>query len=668
MSEQERANFLKLAVSRGPGNDKLNQMLSYLRKVQVVGKMTRTMSIFLLERTALEIQIKNRMILTPTLQALPLMLTKKKDSTGLSYENAGTSKHFEQLPSTSSDSKDLLVCSICMNLRQTIKDAEIIQCDKCGLAVHEACYMVDDATDDQSVNSSSSTEPCRLGAFKKADVGGGWVHLISVSWQEIDYKAFGRKPCIACPDKLEARTGITLQCEAGMCKNFYHVTCAQKLGLLVDAQNENSIIRKDAYAKFMRQENARMILFHRPVLNSRQEFKQNVIVVLPAMHNKKTKMLHTSAQFINAFAEKAELLGMDRHQFEEKFAEVPTEQLPNLPPAFSTSFVRYFEHREEVEVPEEEEHLVRAKQSKATALAEQQSLEKSMKVMQEKLPKLHERHATTNAVFNRLCQALYSLTGSHKHPHQSKTSSQQKNKPKIDRKSSSGQSTKKTKDMIESTSAESIPVLTPAVVKPPVRRPNILSRSTPKNSPIKPNTINLENPLKIQIPINNKASLGSPTGSGKSKKLSSRTPSMSPKANGNWLVISPDKSFPSILESIRMHKCHTCEKITDQHLLILCDTCKHHYHIGCLDPPLKRMPTQRKNCGFECSDCACPSTSEEELEKIKTKQEEEDEEEGENASVASRRKVRKRLAVFNSPSLDLSHSPKATSKKLKMEY
>lgn len=44
-----------------------------------------------------------------------------------------------------------------------------------------------------------------------------------------------------------------------------------------------------------------------------------------------------------------------------------------------------------------------------------------------------------------------------------------------------------------------------------------------------------------------------------------------------------------------LHSCGICKKNQDQHLLLLCDTCKLHYHLGCLDPPLTRMPKKTKN-------------------------------------------------------------------------
>lgn len=50
--------------------------------------------------------------------------------------------------------------------------------------------------------------------------------------------------------------------------------------------------------------------------------------------------LFFSAQFLNGFTEKAELVGVDRNHFADAFERVPAEQLPsNLTPAFTHQFV-----------------------------------------------------------------------------------------------------------------------------------------------------------------------------------------------------------------------------------------------------------------------------------------------------------------------------------------
>lgn len=84
---------------------------------------------------------------------------------------------------------------------------EIVECDSCGVTVHEACYGVSDTASVSSTDSLSPTAPwfceackagvtnpiCELcpnsgGIFKETDVG-KWVHLV-ISNFIIYYKIF----------------------------------------------------------------------------------------------------------------------------------------------------------------------------------------------------------------------------------------------------------------------------------------------------------------------------------------------------------------------------------------------------------------------------------------------------------------------------------------------
>lgn len=152
-----------------------------------------------------------------------------------------------------------------------------VECDSCGITVHEGCYGI---TGDQSENdnesihsnaSSSSTEPwfcdackanvrnpvCELcpnlfGIFKQSDVN-RWVHLVcalyipgvafadtahlkGLTLFEVPFDRWGSRACSLCEDERLARTGVTICCDAGMCKTYFHVTCAQSHGLLCEAQ------------------------------------------------------------------------------------------------------------------------------------------------------------------------------------------------------------------------------------------------------------------------------------------------------------------------------------------------------------------------------------------------------------------------------------------------
>lgn len=45
-------------------------------------------------------------------------------------------------------------------------------------------------------------------------------------------------------------------------------------------------------------------------------------------------------------------------------------------------------------------------------------------------------------------------------------------------------------------------------------------------------------------------------------------------------------------------ECVVCEKSHDAHLMVLCDTCDNHYHIGCVDPPLSKVPKKTARWGW----------------------------------------------------------------------
>lgn len=50
-----------------------------------------------------------------------------------------------------------------------------------------------------------------------------------------------------------------------------------------------------------------------------------------------------------------------------------------------------------------------------------------------------------------------------------------------------------------------------------------------------------------------------------------------------------------------MLECGICRQNKNQHQLALCDSCKLHYHLYCLDPPLTRMPKKTRFGGWQVS-------------------------------------------------------------------
>lgn len=166
------------------------------------------------------------------------------------------------------------ICCACLGDRSDDTN-EIVECDNCGISVHEGCYGISDSGSVSSTVSSCSTEPwfceackanvdepvCELcpnkgGIFKETDVG-KWVHLVcalyvpgvafgevdhlsSVTLFEMPYSKWGAKSCSLCEDVRFARTGVCIGCDAGMCKTYFHVTCAQAAGLLSEAHSEEA--------------------------------------------------------------------------------------------------------------------------------------------------------------------------------------------------------------------------------------------------------------------------------------------------------------------------------------------------------------------------------------------------------------------------------------------
>jgi hypothetical protein len=68
----------------------------------------------------------------------------------------------------------------------------------------------------------------------------------------------------------------------------------------------------------------------------------------------------------------------------------------------------------------------------------------------------------------------------------------------------------------------------------------------------------------------------------------------------------------NIDSSRHLKACGICQKSHDPHLLAHCDTCQLFYHLGCLTPPLTRMPKKSKLYGWSCSECY-PDSSDDDL-------------------------------------------------------
>ncbi|XP_015284913.1 PREDICTED: PHD finger protein 14 isoform X3 [Gekko japonicus] len=465
---------------------------------------------------------------------------------------------------TSQKMDHIMICCVCLGDNSEDAD-EIIQCDNCGITVHEGCYGVDGESDSiMSSASENSTEPwfcdackcgvspsCELcpnqdGIFKETDAG-RWVHIVCalyvpgvafgdidklrpVTLTEMNYSKYGAKECSFCEDPRFARTGVCISCDAGMCRAYFHVTCAQKEGLLSEAAAEEDIAdpffayckqhadrmdrkwkRKNylalqSYCKMSLQEREKQLSPEAQArINARlQQYRAKAELARTTRpqawvpREKLPRPLTSSASAIRKLMRKAELMGISTDIFPVDTSDTSSSvdgRRKHKQPALTADFVNYYLERNM--------RMIQIQEN----MAEQKKIKDKLENEQEKL----------HVEYNKLCESLEEL---------------QNMNAKL-RNEGQGMWA-------------------------------VLGRIIGQ---------------KLNIP----AILRAPK---------ERKPSK--KEGGTQKTTT----LPAVLYS-----CGICKKNHDQHLLLLCDTCKLHYHLGCLDPPLSRMPRKTKNSYWQCSEC-----------------------------------------------------------------
>ncbi|KAL4228609.1 PHD finger protein 14 [Mactra antiquata] len=462
----------------------------------------------------------------------------------------------------------VLICCVCLgDISET--DDEIVECDNCGVAVHEGCYGISDNQSVASTESSASTEPwfcdackagvkpdCELcpnegGIFKETDAG-KWVHLVcalytpGVAFGDVDklspvtlfempYSKWGLKECSLCDDSRFSKTGVCVSCDAGMCRSFFHVTCAQRNGLLSEASPDEDIADPFyAYCKLhadkntsrakrrnflaiqshMRQHAAQDILdekekarFRRKLNKHKQRYQVSKAARPPSWvpPQKLVRYLTSSPSVVKKMLRKAELMGIITQSHHVVHTAEKQERKKTLSgPAFSADFVTYYLDRN-----------VRIEKMKS-----------DLKELEKQNIKLRKQDNSLRHQYDQLLK-------------QSEITQNPVNKLRKDG--------EKLWSILSALSSKPIPV------------PDIFHQS------------------KVTKPI-----------AKKEKELL--------------------KSPPSAI----INQCGICRLSHDQHLLARCDKCRLWYHLGCLDPPLTRMPKKTSRWGWQCSECAKSSSDESE--------------------------------------------------------
>ncbi|XP_061738613.1 PHD finger protein 14 isoform X4 [Nerophis ophidion] len=469
--------------------------------------------------------------------------------------------------------RHILICCVCLGDSSGDAD-EIIQCDNCGVTVHEGCYGVDGESDSiMSSASENSTEPwfcdackngvmpnCELcpnqdGIFKETDAG-RWVHVVCalyvpgvafgdidklrpVTLTEMNYSKYGAKECSFCEDSRFARTGVCISCDAGMCRSYFHVTCAQREGLLSEAAAEEDIAdpffayckqhadrfdrkwkRKNylalqSYCKVSLQEREKQltpeaqarITTRLQQYRTKAELSRNTRPQAWVPREKLPRPLTSSASAIRKLMRKAELMGISTDIFPVDPSDTNASldgRRKHKQPALTPDFVNYYLERNM--------RMIQIQDN----ISEQKGLKDKLEGEQDKL----------HVEYNRLCESLEEL-------------------------------------------------------------------------------LNVNGDLRSEG-----QAMWTLLGDILGQKLNTPAVLRAPKERKSSKKEGETQGKPSSLPAILYSSCGICKKNQDQHLLVLCDTCKLYYHLGCLEPPLTRMPKKTKNSYWQCSECDQASSDE----------------------------------------------------------
>ncbi|KAL3276919.1 hypothetical protein HHI36_012287 [Cryptolaemus montrouzieri] len=516
--------------------------------------------------------------------------------------------HSDEYSKLADKYSEILICFGCLG-DQSDSINEIIECDSCGVTVHEACYGVSDTVSLASTDSLSPTAPwfceaCRAGVmdpvcelcpntggiFKETDVG-KWVHLVcalyvpgvafgevdkltSVTLFEMPYNKWGAKSCSLCIDERFARTGVCIGCDAGMCRTYFHVTCAQKEGFLSEAHSEEvdqadpfyahcklhsdkTLVkkRKKNYLALQLRTHSRLIEFQKEghstsveQLRIKRKLEKQKLHYMSHKSlkpppwvptQKMPRLLTTSASACRRLLKKAQLMGIDTLALEMQDAQIAALQdirkKWHIAPAFSVEFIAYYLDRND--------RLKSMKETLEKLLEENKILLHDQQTLRSKYDELLKVSVDTTKKEKDLKQSI------HKFHSAILSASPTKNLPNIDNLSK------------------------PAVTRPP--QPMMV----PTAAALK---------MGVGFPLNN-----------------------IPAGRMDRVLSSHAKQDPLLL-----NECATCRQRRDQHLLAKCDTCSLYYHLNCLNPPLTRLPKKSKLYGWQCSEC--DKTSDSEVEELNT--------------------------------------------------
>uniref|UniRef100_G3N476 PHD finger protein 14 n=1 Tax=Gasterosteus aculeatus aculeatus TaxID=481459 RepID=G3N476_GASAC len=599
------------------------------------------------------------------------------------------------------NTQHILICCVCLGDNSEDAD-EIIQCDNCGVTVHEGCYGVDGESDSiMSSASENSTEPwfcdackngvtpsCELcpnqdGIFKETDAG-RWVHVVCalyvpgvafgdidklrpVTLTEMNYSKYGAKECSFCEDARFARTGVCISCDAGMCRSYFHVTCAQREGLLSEAAAEEEIAdpffayckqhadrfdrkwkRKNylalqSYCKVSLQEREKQltpeaqarITTRLQQYRAKAELSRNTRPQAWVPREKLPRPLTSSASAIRKLMRKAELMGISTDIFPVDTSDTNASldgRRKHKQPALTADFVNYYLERN-MRMIQIQDNISEQKNLKDKLESEQEKLHVEYNKLCESLKEL----LNVNGELRSEGQAIWTLLGGilgQKLNTPAVLKAPKERKPSKKEGGSPGKSSSlpailyrlndKAKEPV------SYSVLPPGCLEPPLTRmPKKTNNSYWQCSECDQASSDEADIAMETLPDGTKRSRRQVKGPIKFiPQEMSPEPKKHQRTRGQKRKRVPmsedreDKAEEPLPRERRQRQsamqkkpkaddtrteCTTCSGPGDNENLVRCDECRLCYHFGCLDPPLKKSPKQT-GYGWICQDCDTSSS------------------------------------------------------------
>ncbi|XP_039261163.2 uncharacterized protein LOC120337463 [Styela clava] len=514
------------------------------------------------------------------------------------------------------------ICAVCLDEVDTMFRSQSLTCQMCGISVHEGCYNIQFKSNSRgsldgvwicdSCVQSGNDNVCQFcpntwGCLKETKCG-RWCHLVCarniladflynspsnsrkspvakstiyINLNDCNNKMFGAKDCVLCEDRLVSKTGICIKCDAGLCKSTFHVTCAQRHGLLSklsgSGDNNNNINFGETYyancplhsnKEEMKKRQKRFILhlktseLQKYKLAQRSAIEKNKVtgktIELRQAKRKRSdtyipprppleqipRLLSSDAHFTRLLNNKAEkMFGIN--------TKCPATIIPKateirkrhyVAPSLTTDFSAYFVDRE-LRIEEEKSCLSSAIATNR-GLSEEQEWERHK--YNEHRKTINELKSNRNDLKNdldNLKQMLSSIA-----------------------------------DWARSPYSHIAPVLGSK------RRKSITPRKMTHSS-------------NLQVSPTSKRLSWEGDGTGRDLPTSPTSPA------------SNKDNIPDAESIIELKSCGICNGQENQHLLAKCDVCREWQHLACLDPPLTQMPKRTKFSLWQCSECIDTSGS-----------------------------------------------------------